>query len=114
MSAGAAARAGRHDAASVGAIVASSLAFGAMAVFARYAYADGVDTSTLLALRFSIAGVLLAVLMRVQRLPWPTGRMLGAALAMGAIGYAGQAFTFFTALTLIPAGLVALLLYLLL
>ena len=31
---------------------------------------------------------------------------------MGAIGYAGQAFTFFTALTLAPAGLVALLLYL--
>ena len=31
---------------------------------------------------------------------------------MGALGYAGQAFTFFTALTLAPAGLVALLLYL--
>jgi hypothetical protein len=32
-------------------IVASAVAFGAMAIFARFAYADGVDTWTLLALR---------------------------------------------------------------
>ena len=36
-------------------VVASATAFGAMAIFARYAYADGVDTATLLALRFVIA-----------------------------------------------------------
>jgi drug/metabolite transporter (DMT)-like permease len=38
--------------------------------------------------------------------------VLGGLVLLGAVGYGGQAFTFFTALTLAPAGLVALLLYL--
>ncbi len=37
---------------------------------------------------------------------------LGALVLLGALGYGGQAFSFFTALTLAPAGVVALLLYL--
>src|SRR2546425_1185321 len=37
---------------------------------------------------------------------------LATLIGLGALGYGGQAFTFFTALTLAPAGLVALLLYL--
>ena len=36
-------------------VVASAVAFGAMAILARFAFASGVDTPTLLALRFSIA-----------------------------------------------------------
>lgn len=93
-------------------IVSSALAFGAMAVLARIAYADGTDTPTLLALRFSIAAVCLAAIARVRRVSLPAGRDLAAIAALGAIGYGGQAATFFTALTLAPAGLVALLLYL--
>jgi drug/metabolite transporter (DMT)-like permease len=43
-------------------IVASAVCFGAMAIMARFAYASGVDTTTLLALRFGIAaGILVAV-----------------------------------------------------
>jgi drug/metabolite transporter (DMT)-like permease len=96
----------------IGFIVASALAFGAMAILARVAYADGADIVTLLALRFSIAAVCLAVIARVRRIELPRGRDLAAVAALGGIGYGGQAATFFTALTLAPAGLVALLLYL--
>jgi drug/metabolite transporter (DMT)-like permease len=83
-----------------------------MAIFARYAYADGVDTATLLALRFVIAGALLIGTCAIAGVAWPRGRDLATLVALGAVGYAAQAASFFTALTLAPAGLVALLLYL--
>ena len=63
-------------AAGIAYVVASATAFGAMAIFARYAYRDGVDTTTLLALRFSIAGALLVVACVVARVDWPRGRDL--------------------------------------
>lgn len=93
-------------------IVLSALAFGSMAVFARHAYASGVDTPTLLLLRFSIAGALLWLVISVRRSALPRREGLAVLAGMGAIGYAGQAFSFFTALTLGSAGLAALLLYL--
>lgn len=93
-------------------IVASALAFGAMAILARVAYADGVDTATLLALRFTLAAACLAVIVRVRSVSLPRGRDLAIAATLGGVGYGGQAASFFTALTLAPAGLVALLLYL--
>ena len=93
-------------------ILASAVAFGALAIFARQAYADGVDTVTLLALRFAIATAFLVAACLAMRVTWPRGADLGILVALGAIGYAGQAASFFTALTLAPAGLVALLLYL--
>lgn len=99
-------------AAGVAFVIASALAFGTMAVLARRVYADGVDTTTLLALRFGIAFACLAPVAGVMRATLPRGRDLAVAAALGAIGYGGQAMTFFTALMLAPAGVVALLLYL--
>lgn len=93
-------------------IIASALAFGAMAILARVAYADGVDTFTLLALRFTLAAICLAGIARARRVTLPSGRDLASVAVLGGAGYGGQAATFFTALTLAPAGLVALLLYL--
>jgi len=93
-------------------VVASAAAFGAMAIFARFAYRDGVDTTTLLALRFAIAAAFLVIACLATGVAWPRGRDLATLVGLGAIGYAGQAASFFTALTLAPAGLVALLLYL--
>ena len=93
-------------------VVASAVAFGAMAIFARFAYRDGVDTTTLLALRFCIAAAFLVAVGVARGVAWPRGRDLATLVALGAVGYAGQAASFFTALTLAPAGLVALLLYL--
>lgn len=83
-----------------------------MAIMARVAYASGVDTATLLALRFGIAAGILLALAFARAEPRPRGRALATLLALGALGYGGQSFAFFTALTLAPASLIALLLYL--
>jgi drug/metabolite transporter (DMT)-like permease len=93
-------------------VVISAVAFGAMAILARFAFASGVDTGTLLALRFAIAAMVMIMLVRVRGLPVPRGSTLGVLVALGALGYGGQAICYFTALRLAPAGLAALLLYL--
>ena len=95
----------------MGWIVISAVAFGAMAILARFAYAGGVDVHGLLLLRFTIAGAILCGVMAVRRTPFPRGRALAVAALMGGIGYAGQAFCYFAALNHASAGLVALLLY---
>ena len=92
-------------------IIVSAIAFGAMAIFARHAYAAGADVLGVLLSRFIIAGLVLAAVMLAARKPWPRGRPLAAAIGMGAVGYAGQAACYFTALNHASAGLVALLLY---
>lgn len=93
-------------------IVVSAAGFGAMAVFAKLAYRDGVSLTTMLFLRFAIAGVLLAGWGLWRGMRWPRGRNLAWLLAMGAIGYVGQSFSYFAALQYASAGLVSLLLYL--
>jgi drug/metabolite transporter (DMT)-like permease len=93
-------------------VVASAVAFGAMAILARIAFASGVDTPTLLALRFAIAAIVMVVTSVARRVAFPSGSTLAVVVLLGAVGYGGQAFSFFTALTLAPAGVVALLLYL--
>ncbi|NML25330.1 DMT family transporter [Zoogloea dura] len=90
----------------------SAASFGAMAIFARLALAEGVDVPTMLFLRFAVAGGLLAVFMAVSGRPWPVGRNQRVLILMGAVGYVGQSFCFFSALGHASAGLVALLLYL--
>lgn len=92
--------------------LASAACFASMAIFARMAYASGIDTPTLLLLRFTMAAVLMWTLLLAKGLKLPRGRGMVMLLAMGSVGYAGQAFSFFTALTLASAGLVSLLLYL--
>ena len=82
-----------------------------MASFARFAYAGGADVLGVLGARFTIAAAILAVVMLAVRRPWPRGRPLYVAIAMGAVGYVGQAVCFFAALNHASAGLVALLLY---
>ena len=70
-------------------IVVSAFAFGAMAIFARFAYAGGANVTGVLAARFALAGLVLAVLMIATRRPWPRGRPLAVAIGMGAVGYVG-------------------------
>ncbi len=95
----------------VGLIAVSAASFGAMAIFARLAYDGGADVGAVLFLRFAIAAPCMAVLLRLRRQPWPRGRVLAGLIAMGGIGYVGQSLSYFTALTLASASLVALLLY---
>lgn len=107
----------------------SAACFGAMAVFGKFAYEDGVTPASLVLVRFALAAVLMLALLRLRpslrsdgavpgagpaagraplRLP---RRVLLTALGLGAIGYATQASLFFAALERTDASLVALVFY---
>ena len=106
----------------------SAACFGAMAVFGKLAYDAGVSPGALLLVRFALAAVLLGAVLLVRpelRRPGssppgvPTagqwtmtrGRLLAIAFGLGAIGYATQASLFFSALQMMDASLLALILY---
>lgn len=93
-------------------IVISAASFGSLAIFGRFAYADGIDVFTLLFLRFSISAVLMGGVLILRHEPLPRGGILLRLIGMGAIGYVGQSFSYLTAIKYASAGLVALLLYL--
>ena len=93
-------------------VVISATAFGAMAIFARQAYAGGADVMAVLLLRFVIAAVLMTGLMLATGRRWPRGRNLLLLMVMGGLCYVAQSMSFFSALKYASAGLVALLLYL--
>lgn len=93
-------------------IIVSAASFGTLAILGRYAYADGLDTFTILALRFSLGAVLMAGLLIARHERWPRGATLARLIGMGALGYVGQSFSYLTATQYASAGLVALLLYL--
>lgn len=106
-----------HNAASdtlvgVALIAVSAACFGGMAVLARFAYGSGADVFGLLTVRFVLAAIALGVVMKLRGVPLPSPLRILALAAMGGIGYAGQSYTFFTALNHAQASLVALLLYL--
>ena len=90
---------------------ASAAAFGALPIFARLAYAAGVDLYGVLVPRFVLGAAVLALIALVRGARWPRGGTLLAVVAMGALGYTGQSFLYFSALKHADAGLVALLLY---
>ncbi|MCE1176834.1 MAG: DMT family transporter [Burkholderiales bacterium] len=93
-------------------IALSATAFGVMPFFANMAYRSGVTPTSLLFLRFGIAAVLMWVFLLYKHSPLPRGKTLLGLVLMGGLGYAGQSFSYFTALQFAPAGLVAVLLYL--
>ncbi len=93
-------------------IAISAASFGTLAIFGRYAYADGIDTFTLLFLRFTFSAVLMAVILAFRHEGLPKGRTLLLLIGMGGIGYVGQSFSYLSAIKYASAGLVALLLYL--
>jgi drug/metabolite transporter (DMT)-like permease len=104
----------------------SAACFGAMAIFGKLAYDAGVSPGALLLVRFGLAAALLGILLLLRpglrrSAPGPhrgalgstpaRGRVLATAVALGAIGYAAQASLFFSALQLMDASLLSLLLY---
>lgn len=93
-------------------ITVSAASFGAMPIFARMAYDAGSNPITVLFLRFSLAALFMIIIMAARGVALPRGRNLLVLLLMGGLGYVGQSFCYFTALTMVSAGLVALLLYL--
>jgi drug/metabolite transporter (DMT)-like permease len=93
-------------------IAISAALFGTLAIFGRLLYAEGLDTFTLLFLRFGIAGAIMGFVQLLRRKPFPRGRILLQLSAMGALGYVGQSYFYLSAIKYASAGLVALLLYL--
>ena len=91
----------------------SAAAFGAMAIFGKLAYDEGVTVGDLLLVRFGVAAVVMLAIVW-----WRGGfgalprRTAAAAFAMGAVGYAAQSASYFAALDRIDASLLTLLLYL--
>ena len=90
----------------------SAASFGTLAIIGRFAYADGMDVTTLLFLRFTIAAILMFAWMALRREPLPRGRVLLQLAGMGGLGYVGQSFCYMSAIQYASTGLVALLLYL--
>ena len=93
-------------------IAISAASFGTLAIFGRFLYADGLDTFTMLFLRFGLAGLLMFIILLIRREKFPRGKILLQLIGMGALGYVGQSFSYLTAIKFASAGLVALLLYL--
>lgn len=93
-------------------IAISAASFGTLAIFGRFLYADGLDTFTMLFLRFGFAALLMGIILFVRKEKFPTGKILLQLIGMGALGYVGQSFSYLSAIKYASAGLVALLLYL--
>ena len=88
----------------------SAAGFGAMAIFGKLAYDEGVGTLTLLLVRFSLATALFAALLLLRREAVPrAGARTG--FVLGAVGYAAQAGLYFAALHHLDASLLSLVLY---
>ncbi|MEO6606626.1 MAG: DMT family transporter [Aeromicrobium sp.] len=90
----------------------SAAAFGAMALFGRWAQESGATTPGLILVRFTLAALILLAVMRTRGIQFPERRQWLPIAAMGGIGYVGQAYCYFLALEHADASLVALLLYL--
>jgi drug/metabolite transporter (DMT)-like permease len=82
-----------------------------MPILAKFALVSGVGTTTLLFLRFAFGAIFMFILMRLKHLKLPDLKTLLLYAGMGALGYAGQSFCYFSALNHASASLVALILY---
>lgn len=102
---------GSQRLAGVGLALLSAASFGVMPVLTKLVYADGADAVGVLAVRFSLAGVVLLGLARLRGEALPRGRTLLALALLGGIGYVVESLCYFLALERISAGLTALLLY---
>lgn len=93
-------------------VLLSAAAFGVMAVLAKFAYAAGVSPESLLLVRFTLAAVLLWLLVRARSARVGRGpAVLVALLGLGAVGYAAQASFYFEALQFMDASVLTIVYY---
>lgn len=91
--------------------LASAVAFGLAALFAKHVYATGMGVSSMLVWRFTLAALALWVIVAFRRPARLPRRALVTTIGLGAVGYALQAAFYFTALTRMDASMVGLVLY---
>ena len=99
-----------RDLQAVALVLLSAALFGSLAVLAQLAYGTGVSVLGLLVGRFTVAGVVLWLIVLVLRRPLPSRRGLLTAVALGA-GYSSMALCFAASLKHIEADLADLLLF---
>jgi drug/metabolite transporter (DMT)-like permease len=93
-------------------VVLSALSFGTIVIFAKLAYGQGVETYTMLAVRFFVGAAVIWGAILLTHLPWriSTGELKKMAL-LSLLGYGGGSTLLFLALLYIPASLASMLLY---
>ena len=90
----------------------AAVAFGTLAIFAKFGYGAGAEVIPLLAGRFWVTAALLAAFHAVTRRPLGVPRATAVRLLLlGGIGYAAESGLFFAALERAPAGVVSLIFY---
>ena len=107
---------GSVDPAGAALCLVSATGFGAMAIFGKQAYEEGVTTLTLLVVRFGLASAIFALALAARPalaagLRGAGRRTLAIGVGLGAVGYATQAGLFVAALQRLDASLLALVLY---
>jgi drug/metabolite transporter (DMT)-like permease len=93
-------------------VLISAVCFGVTPILAHMAFQAGSTPVTVLLIRVFIGAVILSAIMRIEARPLPDRKTLLGLAGLGALGYVGQSFMYFTALTLASTSLVALILYL--
>ena len=93
-------------------VAASAAGFATLAIFIKFAYAAGASTITILAGRFVLAALCLAVLLKWRgvSLKIDKGLMLRLAL-LGGLGYGSMSMLFAMSIKYVSASLAAMLLY---
>lgn len=93
----------------------SAAAFGTLGIFGTLASDAGANTASTLLVRFALAGLLFAVLLRVSgrlgALRAMPRRAVVTGLGLGAFGYSLQSALFFAAIDRLDVSMVALILY---
>lgn len=92
----------------LGLVLMSAVAYGAMPILAKWAYAGGASRESLLGWRFLMAAALFSLL--APRGPALPLRQRCTLWGLGAI-FVGNAYCYFTALQAVPASLLSLVLY---
>lgn len=96
----------------IGLALIAAVSFGTLAIFAKYAYEAGAQAVPLLAVRFTVTGVLLVAYVAARKGSLGVGRAkIGRLLALGALGYGVESTFFFMALERAPASIVGLVFY---
>lgn len=93
-------------------VIASAAGFGTLAIFIKFAYAAGVNTVTILALRFLIAALLFWGVIKFRGISIDIERSVAVRiLALGGIGYGAMSTLFANTVKVLPASLAGMLLY---
>lgn len=89
----------------------SAVGFGAMGIFAKFAYDVDVTVITLLAVRFGLAAIVFWLIVSTQWPGWPSRPTIAKSLLVGLVIYSAQSELLFSGLTRLDASLASLLSY---